>query len=137
MELYLRINFAEGLKVRFPDYSIKNSSNHMIQLQNASDRDFMIGTVQYILKHKANEISDYLMHKGDSEYSVPWWNSFDAKLKLFANKRNECCHPHWFKWDDMRQLLEYEFKDDGGDVDRNPKIGGVFYESEIGRKLSD
>lgn len=137
MELYLRINFAEGLKVRFPDYSIKNSSNHIIQLQNASDRDFMIGTVQYILKHKANEISDYLMHKGGSEYSVPWWNSFNAKLKLFANKRNKCCHPHWFKWDDMRQLLEYEFKDDGGDVDRNPKIGGVFYESEIGRKLSD
>ncbi len=137
MELYLRKNFAEGLKARFPDYSIKNSSNQMIQLQNASDRDFMIGTVQYILKNKANEISSYMMLKGHSEYSVPWWNSFNAKLKSFVNKRNKCCHPQWFKWNDMRQLLGYEFKEDGDDVDRTPKIGGVFYESETGRKLSD
>lgn len=137
MELYLRGNFAEGLKARFPDYSIKNSSNHMIQLQNASNRDFMIGTVQYILKNKVNEISSYMMLEGDSEYSVSWWNSFNAKLKSFAYKRNKCCHPQWFKWNDMRQLLEYEFKEDGDNVDRNPKIGGVFFESEIGRKLRD
>ena len=136
MELYLRKNFAEGLKARFPDYSIKNSSNQMIQLQNASDRDFMIGTVHYILKNKVNEISGYLMLKGDLEYSVPWWNSYNAKLKSFVNKRNKCCHPQCFKWNDMRQLLEYEFMEDGENVDRTPKIGGVFYESEVGRKLA-
>lgn len=135
MELYLRKNFANGLKTRFPEYSIKNAANQMIALQNAHDNDFMIGTIQYILRNKANEIGNYMLLKGESMYETAWWNSFNAKLKSFANKRNKCCHSQWFKWQDMRQLLDYEFKEDGADGTRNPKIGGVFYESENGKKL--
>lgn len=137
MELYLRNNFVTGLKTRFPEYSIKNSSNQMIELKNASDKDFMIGTIQFILRNKVNEIGNYMLLKGYTAYSTDWWKSFNAKLKLFANKRNNCCHPQLFKWNDMRQLLSYEFKEDGADVDRTPKIGGVFYECKNGKKLDN
>lgn len=137
MELYLRNNFVIGLKTRFPEYRIKNSSNQLIELKNAADKDFMIGTIQFILRNKVNEIGDYMLLKGYTAYSTAWWKSFNAKLKLFANKRNKCCHPQWFKWNDMRELLSYEFKEDGSDVDRTPKIGGVFYECENGKKLDN
>lgn len=136
MELYLKENFIDGLKKRFPDYSIRNSSNQMVPLRNAADKDFMIGTIQFILKNKISEISDFMLRKGYTEYSAPWWNSFNAKLKSFANKRNKCCHPQWFKWNDMKQMLNYEFKTDGTDVERKPKIRGVFYESENGKRLN-
>ena len=135
MELYLRENFVRGLKARFPDYSIKNASNRMIELQNARDTDFMIGTIQYILRNKSSEIGAYMILQGESALAPPWWDSFNEKLKLFAGKRNKCCHPQWFKWQDMKQLLGYEFEEDGANVARNPKIGGVFYESEKGQKL--
>lgn len=135
MELYLRKNFASGLKTRFPEYRIKNAANQMIALKNVHDSDFMIGTIQYILWNKVNEIGNYMLLRGEAMYATAWWNSFNAKLKLFANKRNKCCHSQWFKWQDMRQLLAYEFKEDAADEIRNPKIGGVFYESENGKKL--
>ena len=135
MEQYLRKNFVKGLKTRFPDYSIKDASNRMIKLQDARDNDFMIGTIQYILRNKVVELGNYMSLRGETEYSAAWWNSFNDKLKSFAGKRNKCCHSAWFKWQDMQQLLKYEFKEDDSNVMRNPKIGGVFYESEKGKKL--
>lgn len=135
MELYLRNNFANGLKRRFPDYNIKNSANQMIPLQRAQNNDFMIGTIRFILNKKADELGNYMALIGESNYTTSWWNSFNSKLKLFAAKRNKCCHSQCFKWNDMRQLLGYEFKEDGPSEYRTPKIGGIFYESKNGKKL--
>lgn len=104
-------------------------------MKDARDNDFMIGTIQYILRNKVAELGNYMSSRGETEYSAAWWESFNNKLKSFAGKRNKCCHPEWFKWQDMQQLLEYEFKEDDSHTLRNPKIGGVFYESEKGKKL--
>ena len=135
MELHLRNNFVIGLKTRFPNYNIKNSVNKMIPLKSAQNQDFMIGTIQFILRNKANELGNYMMLKGETNHTILWWNSFNSKLKVFATKRNKCCHPQLFKWKDMKQLLNYEFNVDDPSEQRIPKIGGVFYESENGKKL--
>ena len=135
MELYLRQNFVGGLKAKFPDYKIKNALHRTVELQNACSNDFMIGTIRHILREKVAEISEYMASHGESTLDQLWWSSFNEKLKAFADRRNDCCHPSCFKWQDMQQLLEYEFKEDGSDVSRNPRIGGVFYESAKGRKL--
>lgn len=136
MELNLRENFVEGLKIRFPDYNIRNIAGQNIPLQNAQDKDFMIGTVRYILQRKMNEIGTYLVQNGYDSYSQLWWKSFNDKLNQFANKRNKCCHPQRFTWDDMKELLEYQFAEDSYECQREPKIGGVFYESKVGKILS-
>lgn len=135
MELYLRENFVDGLKARFPDYNMKNAPGNRNALCQAKDKDFMIGTVQHILKSKVSELGEYMTEHGEPELGVAWWKSFSEKLRSFARKRNQCCHPQWFKWQDMRQLIEYEFIQDGPDVAREPKIGGVFQESRNGKKL--
>jgi hypothetical protein len=135
MELYLKQNFVTGLKTRFPDYEIKTASKQLVKLQNASPQDFMIGTIQYILRNKVEEIGRYMALRGEDEYSTAWWKSFNDKLKLFAEKRNKCCHHQVFKWHDMEQLIKYEFEDDVASTTKEPKIGGVFYESKNGEKL--
>ena len=131
MELYLRKNFVNGLKARFPDFRIRNK----ITLNNAHDNDFMIGTIRYILRENVDELGEIMSSMGENELPASWWRAFNDKLKEFADKRNECCHPQWFKWQDMLQLLEYEFMDDDQNTRRSPKIGGVFYESEKGKIL--
>ncbi|MCR5836039.1 MAG: hypothetical protein K6G88_06010 [Lachnospiraceae bacterium] len=136
MELHLRNNFAEGLKVRFPDFSIRSASRQNINLQEASDNDFMIGTVQYILKNNINEISNYIVNKGKSEYSVLWWDSFNEKLRKFGQERNKCCHSQFFNWTDMRKMIGYEFTEYGSD-NSDVIVGGIFHESEVGKKLNN
>lgn len=135
MELYLRQNFALGLKTRFPDYDIKNHSNRLIKLKDACANDLMIGTIQYILRNKMKEIGRYMTLLGEASLDESWWNSFTEKLKSFADKRNSCCHPQRFRWKEMQQMLSFEFEKDNDEQMRNPRIGGVFYESIKGRRL--
>lgn len=134
LELQLTTNFAGGLKRRFPEYEI-NVSRKNIKLKNAENNDLMIGTIQYILRKKASELEHLMQISGKSSLDINWWNSFNGKLKLFANNRNKCCHSQWFKWADLDNLIRYEFEQDGSDAQRNPKIGGVFYESAVGKNL--
>ena len=37
--------------------------------------------IQFILRNKVNELGNYMTLKGESNYAVPWWNSFNSKLK--------------------------------------------------------
>lgn len=135
MELYLRENFAKGLKIQFPDFNIKNSANKMISLQYAENKDFMIGAIHFILRNNAKKLGSYMKSVGKTGYDKSWWDSFNNKLKEFANKRNDRCHPQGFKWQDFIQLLYSAFKEDCLNEKRNPKIGGVFFESKIGKSL--
>lgn len=137
MELYLRENFAHGLKKRLPDFRISSSGHHLIPLKNAKDRDFMIGVVHYIIDNNKKELGEYMIKNGEASYSAEWWKSFCEKLKEFADERNMCCHPNKFDASNMIKLLKCEFMTDDEGATRNPKIGGVFFESEVGRKLED
>lgn len=134
LELQLNANFADGLKRRFPEYEIK-VRNNKLKLKDAAIRDLMIGVIEYTLRQKSSELERLMKSLGENSFDVKWWNSFDKKLNLLTKKRNLCCHSQWFKWQDMRQLIHYEFEQDDDKDQRNPKIGGVFHESIVGKKL--
>ncbi len=135
MELQLRKNFSRGLRTSFPNFKIKNTANQDIHLKNAAERDIMMGTVQFVLRNNMSEINKILMSKGQREYASEWWNSFLDKLRCFGHERNMCCHSQLLTWADMEKLLDYEFREDANDVERSPRIGGVFFESEKGKLL--
>lgn len=137
MELYLRKNFASVLKNKFPDFKIRNASGGMIELRNAQEKEFMLGAIMHILRSKSEDIGRYMRLTGNTMYTEDWLNSFTEKLDLFTDKRNKCCHPQLFKWKDLKWLLKYEFSDDDAKDTREPKIRGVFYESEAGKKLRE
>ena len=73
--------------------------------------------------------------KGKNYYDVTWWESFSKKLSQFNKKRNSCCHPNPFNWQLLQELLDDEFKPDDPQIERTPKINGVFFESMIGTEL--
>lgn len=136
MERQLRKNFVKGLKARFPDYVIKKTANQKITLKNARDSDWMMGTIQCILRKNVSEIGKYMCLKGENAYDEDWWKAFNDKLKSFVSERNKCCHAKTFKWEDLQQLLADEFKEDDIKSTRMPRIGGIFCESEKGKKLN-
>lgn len=96
----------------------------------------MIGAVQYILNKKSIEISSLFRISGEKIGRTAWWDAFNAKLKKCVMKRNDCCHPQLFKWQDVQKLIEYGFEDKlGSETNVTTKLNGVFFESEVGRKL--
>lgn len=135
-ELQIRNNFAEGLKQQLPEFTIRtNAKQELVPLREASDADLMLGTIQYILKGNVPELAEHMKLIGENDYSENWWKSFNDKLKELAYKRNQCCHPQLFQWKDLKKLLAYGFEMDTDNSKHDPKIGGVFYESAVGKKL--
>ncbi len=135
-ELQIRNNLAEGLKQQLPEFTIRaNTKQEPVPLKEASDADFMLGTIQHILKGNVPELAEHMKQIGEDDYSENWWKSFNDKLKEFAYKRNQCCHPQLFQWKDLKKLLAYGFEMDTDSSKHDPKIGGVFYESTVGKML--
>lgn len=135
-ELQIRNNFVEGLKHQFPNFGIKTKVNQaLLPLKEAKDATFTLGTVQYILNKKVSDLENHMQQIGENIYTKKWWDSFNDKLREFANKRNQCCHPQLFEWQDMKKMLALGFEMDGDDSNHDPQIGGVFYESIVGKKL--
>lgn len=135
MELYLRENFEKGLKTIIPEYRIKGPANKEIAIRDAKDKNFMLGTIQYILQNNTEKLGSFFEKKGNDDLQKEWWASFADKLSAFTQERNTCCHPRLFSWDSMNELIKNEFYKDDKDSKRNPKIGGLFFESENGKKL--
>lgn len=136
IELQIRNNFAKGLKQQLPEFTIRsNTKQELVPLKEASDADLMLGTIQHILKGNVPELAEHMKLIGEDDYSENWWKSFNGKLKEFTYKRNQCCHPQLFQWKDLKKLLAYGFEMDTDRSKRDPKIGGVFYESTVGKKM--
>lgn len=136
VELQIRNNFKEGLKQQFPEFKIKiKAKKEPTPLKEASDADLMLGTIRCILTNKEQDIAKYMKRIGENAYSETWWRSFCDKLKEFTDNRNQCCHPQLFQWKDLKKLLAYGFEMDTDSSKRDPKIGGVFYESTVGKKM--
>lgn len=135
-ELQIRNNFAEGLKQQLPEFKMRtNSKGEAVPLKEAINADFMLGVIQNILKRNAPELAKHMKQIGEDAYTENWWKSFYDKLKDFTYKRNQCCHPQLFKWENMISLITDGFEMDTDNSTHNPKIGGVFFESIIGKKL--
>lgn len=136
LELQIKRNFYEGLKVTFPNYRI-NRGRNKIQLKDAQTQDFMLGTIQYILKNNIESLGKIFVELGNEKKGIDWWNIFNEKLKKCANIRNNCCHPQLFLWDDMKKLIEYGY---GRERELTSKkeiqLEGMFFESEIGKELN-
>lgn len=134
LELQLQANFSDGLKSRFPEYTIR-VSHGSVKLKDVKPHDLMIGTVQYILRENTAKIAHLMQIKGEDSLNLNWWNTFNKQLKSCADKRNKCCHAQWFQWNDMLDLVYYEFSQVESNVQRSSPIGGVFFESAVGKLL--
>ena len=132
LELQLRNNFVDGLKTHFPDYEIKKPKAS-IPLKDASDNEFMIGVIHTILSKKKGELCNIAKPTASSPKNKAWWDSFIKKLKQAKDERNSCCHPQKFEWEHVNQLIQYEFRET---QEKSGKMGGIFFESEIGKQFS-
>ena len=71
---------------------------------------------------------------GYDRYDALWWRAFEEKLGECTRRRNKCCHAGLFEWEEQVLLLDGMFKADL-DGQEKRKIGGIMFESEVGRKL--
>lgn len=132
LELQLRNNFVDGLKACFPDHEIKKN-RVSIPLKDASNSEFMIGVIHNILIKKKRELCSITQSTNAHAKNPAWWDSFIRKLKQAKDERNSCCHPQKFGWAHVNQLIQYEFRET---QENSGKIGGIFFESEIGKQFS-
>lgn len=124
LEKQLNINLLPGLK--------KINSKFF---GNSESRSVMLGEFCKAIKDNMPKLGVALSADDDCIYDINWWTSFNEKLKLCKDQRNKCCHSGLFLWDNLEKMRGYGFIDDDENDQRNPKIGGVFFESVIGNKL--
>ncbi len=72
---------------------------------------------------------------GKPQYDENWWKAFEARLQDCTSRRNQCCHSGLFIWMDHLHLLADLFRADKT-KGRDPKIGGIMFESAAGMVLS-
>ena len=73
--------------------------------------------------------------RGKNVHDALWWSSFQEKVKDCANKRNRCCHAGLFTWRDHESLLSDIFRKGKKEKNRDRKIDGLLFESQVGKEL--
>lgn len=131
IELQMKECFIEGLQNAFPDTKINGKGRKQVKLKDAYENMFTLGTFNYIIKNNISALEQYMKMRNESKYDSKWWNEFNKKLYECTNKRNKCCHDSLFEWKDLSQLLADLFMVSGS----SPKISGLMFESEVGRRL--
>lgn len=137
MELQMRECFIKSLKEIFPDFKIKGigKGRNTISLKNAKEEEFTLGTFDIILKNKGAELGSKMTGMGKSRYDEIWWSSFERKLRDCKDRRNQCCHSGLFTWREQSFLLFDMFMDDAQKQEKISKIGGILFESKVGKEL--
>lgn len=102
---------------------------------DSKSRSVMFGQFYKAIKDNMTKLGVALITEDDCIYDINWWTSFNEKFKLCKDQRNKCCHSGLFLWDNLEKMRGYGFIDDDESDQRNPKIGGVFFESVVGNKL--
>lgn len=134
LELQLKDCFILGLQEIMPEYKVKGAGRAFIALKDAREEEFMLGTFVKIFKDRGEELGQRMKKAGFPQYDLLWWNAFEKKLIDCKDRRNHCCHAGLFIWEEQIRLLSDMFKESMGEKEK--KIGGIMFESMVGRKLS-
>ncbi len=134
LELQIKDCFAKGLKEALPECRIGGNGQGSVLLKDAKSRKLMLGTFGWIFRNYKEELSRRMEMAGYDRYDALWWSAFEEKLGECTRRRNKCCHAGLFEWEEQVLLLDGMFKADL-DGQEKRKIGGIMFESEIGRKL--
>lgn len=129
--------FIKSLKEIFPDCKIKGigKGRARIALKDAREDEITLGTFNAILKKHGAELGSRMKAMGKHRYDGAWWSSFEDKLNDCRDRRNKCCHSGLFTWEQQSFLLFDMFADDTEQHARSPKIGGLLFESKVGKEL--
>lgn len=139
MELQMKDCFIKGLKEIFPDYKVKGigKGRDRVALKDALNKELTLGAFHTILKNNGAELGRRMKMIGKGTYDEAWWSSFEDKLGDCTNRRNKCCHSGLFSWKEQLFLLFDMFKnDDVKKQKQNKPIGGILFESEVGKSLT-
>ncbi|WEG13349.1 AAA domain-containing protein [Pullulanibacillus sp. KACC 23026] len=138
MELQMKDCFTKSLKEIFPDYKVKvaGKGRDRIAIKDSEDKELTLGTFYTTLKNNRAELGQRMKVIGKSKYDEAWWISFEDKLGDFINKRNKCFHSGLFSWREQSFLLFNMFKNgDANNQKQNKSIGGILFESKVGKNL--
>lgn len=132
MELQMKECFIKGLKAAFPKIKIKGKGRKEVEISNAKDDEFTLGTFQYIIGKQANELGQYMKLRGKAKFNDKWWDEFGKKLSNCTRERNNCCHDGLFTWRNLSQLLADMFRTNHDNI----KLEGLMFASEVGKMLN-
>ena len=137
-ELQMKDCFGDSLKGIFPDMQVTGfgKGRGRVPLKDARSEELTLGAFCRILGNNKEELARRMEEKGATAYDKSWWGSFEEKLKDCTARRNQCCHSGLFKWQEQSFLLFDMFKEDTDRQGRSRRIGGIMFESEIGKKLT-
>lgn len=133
MELQMNECFKKGMQRVLGDFEIigHGKRNGKIKLKDTEEDILPLGTFGYIIKNNVDEFSNFMAVIKEQKYNSIWWSEFNEKLNACTKRRNMCCHSGLFAWRDLSYLLADMFKESESKI----KIGGLMFESEIGKKL--
>ena len=137
MELRMKDCFLKSLQELFPEFKIRGmgKGRSTVALKDAKYEELTLGAFGVILRNHRAELGRRMKAAGNPQYDENWWRAFEARLQDCANRRNQCCHSGLFSWMDHLRLLADLFRVDKT-KGRDPKIGGILFESAVGMGLS-
>lgn len=137
MELRMKDCFLKSLQELFPEFKIRGmgKGRGTVALKDAKYEELTLGAFGVILRNHRAELGRRMKAAGNPQYDENWWRAFEARLQDCANRRNQCCHSGLFSWMDHLRLLADLFRVDKT-KGRDPKIGGILFESAVGMGLS-
>ena len=134
LEQQMRDCFISGLQEIIPEYEV-GSGRARTALKDAQNKQFMLGTFAKIFKDRKEELGQRMEKVGFPQYDPLWWSAFEKKLIDCKDRRNHCCHAGMFIWEEQIRLLSDMFKESMGEKEK--KIGGIMFESTVGKKLGN
>ncbi|MDE7332828.1 MAG: hypothetical protein K2O16_11470 [Lachnospiraceae bacterium] len=137
-ELQMKDCFGDSLKGIFQEQQVRGfgKGRGRVPLKDARKEELTLGAFCRILGNNKEELARRMETGGKNAYDKSWWESFEDKLKDCTDRRNQCCHSGLFSWAEQSFLLFDMFKEDTERQKRNRRIGGIMFESEIGKKLA-
>lgn len=137
MELRMKDCFLKSLQALFPEFKIRGmgKGRGTVALKDAKYEELTLGAFGMVLRNHRAELGQKMKAAGNPKYDENWWRSFEERLKDCTNRRNQCCHSGLFSWKENSHLLADMFRKDNAQ-ERSPKIGGIMFESEVGKMLS-
>lgn len=135
LELQVDECLKKGLTDVLPDFEIRVHGNESKKLSeiNKNDGIMTLGTFDYIIQSNLSQLAG---QAGDA-YDESWWNTYDQKLVRATQKRNNCCHSGQFKYKTLNRLLADMFSKGYPDPKDAAESDGLFFTSEVGRKLEN
>lgn len=137
-ELQMKDCFADSLKGMFPGDQIVGfgKGRSRVPLKDARSEELTLGAFCRLLANNKEELARRMEQKGNAAYDKVWWEAFAKKLKDCTDRRNQCCHSGLFSWKEQSFLLFDMFKEDAHGQEKDRRIGGIMFESGIGKKLT-